>query len=270
MMIVNRYRGPSNNQHVPDIDYTTDNDQGPPTLLDEILRLNFDVTDMITQGGFVCKNVSLNAVDQITTRTPPPHQDPVEAIIATTQFPPSPPPSVVSSAANVNSAHSRPHQRPTTEIDDKTETIIQNEIKTIETTAPPSTNSQQMLIFELSHCSLCDCAFNDTVICAIKYTVGFNQPIQCMCGCVVCTRCYSNANNQLRVVTCTKHKAKLKTGIVNTTANRIAHWQHVFTDRKWSMTLDLASGITNVHVRDILDRTDIVNEEMLNRGMCTI
>ncbi|XP_013869715.1 uncharacterized protein LOC106521615 [Austrofundulus limnaeus] len=103
--------------------------------------------------------------------------------------------------------------------------------------------------------------FNDTLICNIKYTIGFNQPIQLTCGCVVCTKCYNLANNQNRV-TCKSHKVKMKTGIVNSNANLLAHWQHAHTDHEWNMVLSGAGGVSNAQVQAMLDQPQ-VNESVL-------
>lgn len=85
----------------------------------------------------------------------------------------------------------------------------------------------------LTKCNICFVHFNGYVICNNVY-IGFNQPIQCTCGCVVCTRCYTQSKD----VKCLYHGTKLKTGLVNTTANILSHTRHMYTNMKWDMILD--------------------------------
>lgn len=76
-------------------------------------------------------------------------------------------------------------------------------------------------------CTVCQCTFNASVLCN-NYAIKLNRPIQCACGCVICSMCYSKDEG------CLTHKVKSRRATVNVTANQLAN----AADVKWDLELD--------------------------------
>lgn len=76
-------------------------------------------------------------------------------------------------------------------------------------------------------CTVCQCPFNATVLC-VDYTIKLNRPLQCACGCVICSACYTKHKG------CAIHKVQSRRAIVNVTVNQLASLAHV----RWDLQLD--------------------------------
>lgn len=71
------------------------------------------------------------------------------------------------------------------------------------------------IVKEAIRCSTCSKIFNRAVICH-DYLIELNKPIQCVCGCVICTLCYNSRKG------CSVHNVLSSRAPVNVTANILA------------------------------------------------
>lgn len=110
-------------------------------------------------------------------------------------------------------------------------------------TPPPHTNQEHPRPDDAAHCQFlraileivsravkcaaCQCTFNASVLCS-NYTIKLNRPIQCACGCVICSMCYTKDQG------CLTHKVNSRRATVNVTANQLAN----AADVKWDLELD--------------------------------
>ncbi|XP_045081827.1 uncharacterized protein LOC123492750 [Coregonus clupeaformis] len=81
-------------------------------------------------------------------------------------------------------------------------------------------------------CSGCNNTFNRAVICH-DYLIQLNRPIQCACGCVLCTLCYRGQGG------CHFHKVSSKRGLVNATVNTLASCPDLESLGVWDLELDI-------------------------------
>lgn len=76
-------------------------------------------------------------------------------------------------------------------------------------------------------CTRCQSTYNASVLCS-NYTIKLNRLLQCACGCVICSVCYTNDNG------CCVHKLQSRRATTNVVANQLAN----AVDMKWDLELD--------------------------------
>ncbi|CAI5657544.1 unnamed protein product, partial [Oreochromis niloticus] len=94
----------------------------------------------------------------------------------------------------------------------------------------PNPNPLQSILEIVSKavkCTACQCTFNATVLC-VDYAIKLNRPLQCACGCVICSVCYTKYKG------CAIHKVQSRRATVNVTVNQLAS----MADAKWDLELD--------------------------------
>lgn len=84
---------------------------------------------------------------------------------------------------------------------------------------------------DLIRCSFCTNVFNRTLVCQ-GYLLQLNRPIQCACGCVLCTVCYRTHRG------CAHHNLLSAHGPVNVTANRLASCPELQSEGTWDLERD--------------------------------
>ncbi|XP_028974609.1 uncharacterized protein LOC114835055 [Esox lucius] len=87
------------------------------------------------------------------------------------------------------------------------------------------------MVKQLILCSSCNKTFNRSVICQ-KYLIQLNKPIQCACGCVICTLCYSEQHG------CHMHSILSTQGAVNVTASTLASCPSLEHVGDWDLELN--------------------------------
>ncbi|KAK7878280.1 hypothetical protein WMY93_031099 [Mugilogobius chulae] len=103
----------------------------------------------------------------------------------------------------------------------------------------------------LVHCQLCKKVFNRTVICK-EFLIQLNRPIQCLCGCVICSLCYWGHFG------CSVHKLSSKNAAVNATANVLASREDVIYESVWEVQVDvsdtyISENEINCHVQQMMN-----------------
>lgn len=87
------------------------------------------------------------------------------------------------------------------------------------------------MVKQLIICSTCRTTFNRAVICE-AYLIQLNRPIQCACGCVLCTLCYSKHRG------CHLHNVISTKALVSTTASTLANCPALEHVGVWDLVLD--------------------------------
>lgn len=121
-------------------------------------------------------------------------------------------------------------------------------------------------IKQLITCSACTSVFNRGVIC-YQYQIQLNQPIQCACGCVLCTMCYREH------VGCRAHGLISKRALVNTAVSTLASSAELETVGKWALEYDiddLCKVSTHTYVQSIMTTGEGPTEQQLESGTCTL
>ncbi|KAI4822176.1 hypothetical protein KUCAC02_007735 [Chaenocephalus aceratus] len=80
-------------------------------------------------------------------------------------------------------------------------------------------------------CSSCEKTFNRSVICN-EYLIQLNRPIQCVCGCVLCTLCYREQEG------CRAHNVSSQRGTVITTVSALASCPELENQGDWDLLLE--------------------------------
>lgn len=94
-----------------------------------------------------------------------------------------------------------------------------------------STNTLLAKMERMILCSACKSTFNWAVICN-DYLIQLNRPIQCACGCVLCTLCYRKQAG------CREHNVSSKRATLNTTANNLASCPEVEHLGEWDLDIN--------------------------------
>lgn len=84
------------------------------------------------------------------------------------------------------------------------------------------------MLIDLVTCPTCNQVFNRTPVCQ-GYLLGLNRPVQCLCGCVLCTLCYRTQGG------CQAHSVCSSRGAVNTTASVIADHPELTSVGTWDL-----------------------------------
>ncbi|XP_034146530.1 uncharacterized protein LOC117592742 isoform X2 [Esox lucius] len=96
---------------------------------------------------------------------------------------------------------------------------------------PESIQLMLAMVKQLILCSSCNKTFNRSVICQ-KYLIQLNKPIQCACGCVICTLCYREQHG------CHMHSILSTQGAVNVTASTLASCPSLEHVGDWDLELN--------------------------------
>ncbi|XP_055362714.1 uncharacterized protein LOC114850818 isoform X2 [Betta splendens] len=101
-------------------------------------------------------------------------------------------------------------------------------------------------------CSVCKMIFNRAVICR-EYLIQLNRPVQCVCGCVICTLCYREQGG------CRMHNVSSKQGPICTLVNAIASCPELEGLGDWDVKLNLDDHFktddqVNRHVQQIMEQ----------------
>ena len=117
----------------------------------------------------------------------------------------------------------------------------------------------------LVSCSTCGKIFNRTVVCH-EYQIQLNRPVQCACGCVICTLCYREQEG------CHVHVVS-KNGTVNSTASTLASCSDLEHIGVWDIELDIrdqfkTEDAINSHVQGIMNGPDAPDMTTLKNGKC--
>lgn len=120
------------------------------------------------------------------------------------------------------------------------------------------------LLQKLITCSLCRNVFNRKPLCQ-NYLLTLNRPVQCPCGCVVCSLCYKEKHG------CVIHDVVSYHGTVNSTAAELA--SAVFMDKgdQWKVRRNLEDAFKgpehiSPQVKALLNDTYQVNTDALKSG----
>ncbi|KAM9398679.1 uncharacterized protein ACWYII_031232 [Salvelinus alpinus] len=108
------------------------------------------------------------------------------------------------------------------------------------------------LMQKLIICSACTTTFNRAVICN-TYLIQLNRPIQCACGCVLCTLCYSQQRG------CSLHNMSSTRAPVSTTASTLANCPALEHLGAWDLELNIGDMFktdneVNVHVQLLMNK----------------
>lgn len=126
--------------------------------------------------------------------------------------------------------------------------------------------SLESMIRQLITCTACNTVFNRGVICSL-FQIQLNRPIQCTCGCVMCTICYRDQRG------CKIHNMVSTRGAVNTTANVLASRPELDSVGQWALEFDTSDPFkahTDVYVQTIMRGDKGPEEHELQNGRCTM
>lgn len=120
------------------------------------------------------------------------------------------------------------------------------------------------IVDEAIRCSTCRELFNRAVICH-NFLIQLNRPIQCACGCVICTLCYHHQGG------CRQHHVLSSRGPVNTIANNLASCPELKNLGDWDLELDANDPFkkeVNAHVQQIIMGVKNPGIQELQQGRC--
>jgi hypothetical protein len=120
------------------------------------------------------------------------------------------------------------------------------------------------LMQKLIICSACTTTFNRAVICN-TYLIQLNRPIQCACGCVLCTLCYSQQRG------CSLHNMSSTRAPVSTTASTLANCPALEHLGAWDLELNIGDMFktdneVNVHVQLLMNKEQSPDMDTLRPG----
>ncbi|XP_036828292.1 serine-rich adhesin for platelets-like [Oncorhynchus mykiss] len=120
------------------------------------------------------------------------------------------------------------------------------------------------LMKQLIICSTCTRTFNRAVICN-TYLIQLNRPIQCACGCVLCTLCYSEHGG------CSRHNMSSTRAPVSTTASTLANCPALEHLGAWDLELNKGDVFktdneVNVHVQLLMNKEQSPDMDTLRPG----
>lgn len=127
-----------------------------------------------------------------------------------------------------------------------------------------ATTSLMAIVKEAIRCSACSNIFNRAVICH-EYLIQLNRPIQCACGCVICTLCYHDQKG------CHVHNVLSSRAPVNATANNLASCPDLKTFGDWDLVLngdDPFKTEVNAYVEQITNGAQSPGFQELQSGRC--
>ena len=130
-----------------------------------------------------------------------------------------------------------------------------------------TTSRLQDMVKGLVVCSTCNKTFNRAVICHL-YHIQLNRPVQCACGCVICTICYRDQGG------CRAHNVSSiggGGGIINSTASILASSPDMEKLGDWDLELNVddhfkTDGEVNRDVRRIMTEEQVLDLEKLHTG----
>ncbi|KAL7370584.1 hypothetical protein ABVT39_004878 [Epinephelus coioides] len=117
-------------------------------------------------------------------------------------------------------------------------------------------------------CSACGVTFNRAVICR-EYLIQLNRPVQCICGCVLCTLCYRDQSG------CSAHKIQSTHGAINSTANSLASCLVLMNEGQWDLDhVDSDAYKTerdvNIHVQSLTQAEQPPDIAKLQDSRCVV
>lgn len=104
------------------------------------------------------------------------------------------------------------------------------------------------IVKEAIRCSTCSKIFNRAVICH-DYLIQLNRPIQCACGCVICTLCYQHQRG------CSQHNVSSSRGPVNAIANNLTSCPDLKNLGDWDLERNADDHFkmeANTHVQQMI------------------
>lgn len=119
---------------------------------------------------------------------------------------------------------------------------------------------------EAIRCRACNNIFNRAFICH-DYLIQLNRPIQCVCGCVLCTLCYQDQNG------CRVHSIVSTRGPVNATANNLACLPDLKHLGNWDLQINTGDSFktaANLCVQQMMMGAQRPELKDLQNGMCII
>lgn len=127
-----------------------------------------------------------------------------------------------------------------------------------------STHLLLAIVNEAIQCSTCNKIFNRAVICH-DYLIELNRPIQCACGCVLCTLCYRNQKG------CCVHSVISSRGPINVIANNLASCSDLKDLGDWDLEFNADDPFkteANVYVQQIIKGVQNPGFQELQSGRC--
>lgn len=132
---------------------------------------------------------------------------------------------------------------------------------------PSQSTSNESLLDMLQRyitCSVCKTSFNRTPISG-EYLIQLNRPIQCLCGCVLCTICYKDKQS------CSVHGLVSYHGTVNTIVSNLANCCHLEKEDQWDLRRNCSDSFkteaqVNHYVREIMNNQESPDCEELKSG----